>query len=114
MEKKKLSETEIRTGFITPAIRNAGWDLITQLREEVPYTKGRIFVRGTMTTRGKMKVLDYLLSYQPNQPLAVVEAKDNRPPLARGCNKPSLMPPIWTSSLCLAATATAFSFMTRP
>ncbi len=84
MEKKKLSETEIRTGFITPAIRNAGWELITQLREEVPYTKGRIFVRGTMTTRGKMKVLDYLLSYQPNQPLAVVEAKDNRQAVGAG------------------------------
>ncbi len=84
MDKKKLSETEIRTGYITPAIRMAGWELVTQLREEVPYTKGRIYVRGTMTTRGKMKVLDYLLSYQPNQPLAVVEAKDNRQAVGAG------------------------------
>jgi type I restriction enzyme, R subunit len=84
MDKKQLSETEIRTGYITPAIRRAGWELVSQLREEVPYTNGRIYVRGTMTTRGKMKVLDYLLSYQPNQPLAVVEAKDNRHALGAG------------------------------
>lgn len=84
MDKKQLTETEIRTRFITPAITGAGWVLGEQVREEVAYTNGRIHVRGMMTARGKKKVLDYLLSYQPNQPLAVVEAKDNRQSMASG------------------------------
>ena len=78
MDKKSLSEADIRSKFITPAIIAPGkWDLITQVREEVVFTKGRILVRGKMTTRGETKKADYVLYYQPNRPLAVVEAKDN-------------------------------------
>ena len=62
---------------ITPALRNAGWDEMTQLREEVSFTKGRIIVRGKLVTRGKAKRADYILYYKPNIPLAVIEAKDN-------------------------------------
>ena len=46
MDKKSLSEQDIRTRFITPAIKSAGWDLMTQMREEVSFTNGRIIVRG--------------------------------------------------------------------
>lgn len=46
MNKKELSERDICTKFITPALRQAGWDELTQLREEVSFTKGRIIVRG--------------------------------------------------------------------
>jgi type I restriction enzyme, R subunit len=77
MNKKELSERDICTKFITPALRQAGWDEITQLREEVSFTKGRIIVRGKLVTRGKAKRADYILYYKPNIPLAVVEAKDN-------------------------------------
>jgi type I restriction enzyme R subunit len=78
MNKKDLSETDIRSKFITPAITAPGkWDLVTQVREEVVFTKGRILVRGKMTTRGETKKADYVLYYLPNRPLAVVEAKDN-------------------------------------
>ena len=77
MNKKQLSERDICTKFITPALRQAGWDEMTQLREEVGFTKGRILVRGKLVTRGKAKRADYILYYKPNIPLAVVEAKDN-------------------------------------
>src|SRR5687767_1951556 len=77
MNKKQLSERDICTKFITPALRQAGWDEITQLREEVTFTKGRIIVRGKLVTRGKAKRADYILYYKPNIPLAVIEAKDN-------------------------------------
>ena len=77
MDKKQLSERDICTKFITPALRNAGWDEMTQLLEEVSFTKGRIIVRGKMVKRGKAKRADYLLYYKPNIPLAVIEAKDN-------------------------------------
>jgi len=77
MNKKDLSERDICTKFITPAVRQAGWDEMTQLREEVSFTKGRIIVRGKLVTRGKAKRADYILYYKPNIPLAIIEAKDN-------------------------------------
>src|SRR2546429_9407729 len=77
MNKKELSERDICTKFITPALRAAGWDELTQLREEVSFTKGRVIVRGKLVTRGKAKRADYILYYKPNIPLAVIEAKDN-------------------------------------
>jgi len=77
MDKKLLSETDIRTKFITPALIASRWDLMTQIREEAFFTKGRVIVRGKTVQRGKPKKADYLLDYKPNLPLAVVEAKDN-------------------------------------
>ena len=77
MDKKQLSERDICTKFITPALRQAGWDELTQLREEVSFTKGRVIVRGQMVKRGKAKRADYVLYFKPNIPLAVIEAKDN-------------------------------------
>lgn len=77
MNKKLLSERDICTKYITPSLRQAGWDEITQLREEVSFTKGRVIVRGKLVTRGQAKRADYILYYKPNIPLAVIEAKDN-------------------------------------
>src|SRR6478609_5968600 len=77
MQKSEMSERDICTKFITPALRNAGWDEMTQIREEVFFTKGRIIVRGNLVTRGKSKYADYILYYKPNIPIAIVEAKDN-------------------------------------
>lgn len=76
MNKKELTETDIRSKFITPAIVSK-WDLMSQLREEVYITKGRVIVRGKTVKRGEAKKVDYLLYYKPNIPLAIVEAKDN-------------------------------------
>jgi type I restriction enzyme, R subunit len=77
MNKTSLSERDICTKFITPALRRAGWDEITQIREEVSFTKGRIIVRGKLVTRGKAKRADYVLYYKNNLPIALIEAKDN-------------------------------------
>ena len=77
MSKKSLSERDICTKFITPAILKAGWDLYTQIREELSFTKGRIIVRGKLHTRGKQKRADYVLYYKSNIPIAVIEAKEN-------------------------------------
>ena len=78
MDKKSLSEQDIRTKFITPALKKAGWDEMSQIREEVSFTKGRIIVRGRLVSRGKRKRADYILSYKPNIPIALIEAKDNK------------------------------------
>lgn len=48
MDKKTLSERDICTKFITPAIQQAGWDIQKQVREEVSFTNGRIIVRGKL------------------------------------------------------------------
>jgi type I restriction enzyme R subunit len=60
-DKKSLTERDICTKFITPAVRQAGWDEISQIREEYGFTKGRIIVRGKLVTRGKAKRADYVL-----------------------------------------------------
>ena len=75
LEKRALSERDICTKFITPALRAAGWDEQSQIREEVGFTKGRIVVRGKLVSRGKPKRADYVLYYKPNIPIAVIEAK---------------------------------------
>lgn len=77
MDKKALSERDICTKFITPAIAAAGWDIQRQVREEVTFTKGRVIVRGKLHTRGQARRADYVLYRQANLPLAVIEAKDN-------------------------------------
>lgn len=73
----KLSERDICTKYITPAIKEAGWDIQTQVREEVSFTKGRIIVRGKLHSRGEQKRADYILYYKTNIPIAIIEAKDN-------------------------------------
>ncbi|MFW5834311.1 MAG: EcoAI/FtnUII family type I restriction enzme subunit R [Pseudomonadota bacterium] len=75
--KKDLSERDICTKFITPALRRAGWDEMLQIREEFGFTRGRIIVRGKLVTRGQAKRADYILYYKPNIPIALIEAKDN-------------------------------------
>lgn len=77
MNKRGLSERDICTKFITPALRSAGWDEMLQIREEVSFTRGRIIVRGKLVTRGQVKRADYILYYKPNFPIALIEAKDN-------------------------------------
>jgi type I restriction enzyme R subunit len=75
--KKTMSERDICTKYITPALKKAGWDIQTQVREEVSFTAGRIYVKGNKTTRGKSKRADYILYYKPNIPIAIIEAKKN-------------------------------------
>jgi type I restriction enzyme, R subunit len=77
MLKSEMSERDICTKFITPALRRAGWDELSQIREEVFFTKGRIIVRGKLVSRGKSKYADYILYQKPNVPIAIIEAKDN-------------------------------------
>jgi type I restriction enzyme, R subunit len=82
--KKTFSERDICTKYITPAIVNSGWDVDTQILEEVSFTDGKIFVKGKLTARGKRKRADYILYYKPNIPIAIIEAKDNNHTLGAG------------------------------
>ena len=82
--KKDLSERDICTKYIQPALEKAGWDKLTQIREEVSFTDGRIYVKGNLTSRGKGKRADYILYYKPNIPIAIIEAKDNKSSVKSG------------------------------
>jgi type I restriction enzyme R subunit len=81
MDKKSLSERDICTKFITPAILQAGW-LQHEFREEVQLTDGRVKVRGNLALRikdprekGGPKRADFVLYARPNVPIGIVEAK---------------------------------------
>jgi len=79
-EKKQLSESDICNLFITPAIINAGWDQLEQIRTEVTLTPGPVIVRGNISSRNtrKKKFADYVLYWKKDVPIAVVEAKANK------------------------------------
>lgn len=83
MEKRDLSEADIKARYITPAVEQAGWNK-KQIRYEYAFTSGRIILRGNITSRGKKKFADYLLFYKANFPLAIIEAKDNSHPVGAG------------------------------
>lgn len=77
MNKKTLSERDICTRFITPALEKSGWDKQLQILEEVSFTDGKIYVTGKITARGIRKRADSILYYKPNILIAIIEAKDN-------------------------------------
>lgn len=86
VNKKELTELDICDLFITPAIKEAGWDQYTQIRREVTLTPGPVVVRGEMSARNKKKkkFADYVLYKEPGVPIAVVEAKDNNKTVSHG------------------------------
>lgn len=72
-----LSEEDIKSRFIQPALEDKGWDKF-HMRLEYAYTAGQIIVRGSLKHRKKAKRVDYLLYTDDNYPIAVVEAKDHK------------------------------------
>lgn len=82
--KKDLTERDICTKFITPALERSGWDIQLQVLEEFAFTHGRIYVKGKLTARGEQKRADYILFYKPGIPVAIIEAKDNHHSVGAG------------------------------
>jgi hypothetical protein len=107
MNIKELTEADIRSKYITPAIIGDGakWDLMTQVREEIYFTKGRVIVRNKRVRRGEASKADYILFYRPNVPLAVIEAKDNNHSVGDGMQQPLPTRKLWTSPSPTAPTA---------
>ncbi len=82
--KKDLTERDICTKFITPALERSGWDIQLQVLEEFAFTHGRIYVKGKLTARGEQKRADYILFYKPGIAVAIIEAKDNHHAIGSG------------------------------
>lgn len=77
MSNKNLSEQDITTKYVLPALQKAGWNSDTQVREQFSFTAGRIIVRGKTVRRGEKKRVDVLLFHKNHYPIAVIEVKDN-------------------------------------
>ncbi|VVS94056.1 EcoAI/FtnUII family type I restriction enzme subunit R [Desulfoluna spongiiphila] len=84
IDKSKLTEADIISKYILPAIKEAGWDDMTQIRQEVKLRDGKVVVRGQMAARKKVKSADIVLYHKPNMPLAVIEAKANKHEMGKG------------------------------
>jgi type I restriction enzyme R subunit len=84
IDKRSLSERDICTKYVIPAVGAAGWDILTQIREEVYFTKGRVIVRGKTHKRGQAKRADCILFYWHNLALGLIEVKDNNHGLGDG------------------------------
>lgn len=80
MNKKDLTERDICTKFITPAVQQAGWDPMAQIREQVYFTKGRIIVRGKLVTRGKGGTMRPLALKLAAHEFALSECWTDNPP----------------------------------
>ncbi|WIG71455.1 DEAD/DEAH box helicase family protein (plasmid) [Photobacterium damselae] len=82
--KSQLSETDIISKFILPAIKTNGWKDMTQIRQEVKLRDGKVIVRGQIAARKKVKSADIVLYHKPSIPLAVIEAKANKYDIGKG------------------------------
>lgn len=79
-----LTEADIITKRVMPAILDAGWNDATQIRQEVKLRDGKVIVRGKVAARRTVKSADIVLYYKPGIPLAVIEAKANKHEIGKG------------------------------
>ncbi|MEK6896170.1 MAG: DEAD/DEAH box helicase family protein [Nanoarchaeota archaeon] len=84
MDKKQMSEEDIKLRFVTPALLEKGKWSKEQVRMNVYFTDGKIMIAGKTVKRGKRNFADYILQYKSNKPLAVIEAKDNNHSVGEG------------------------------
>jgi type I restriction enzyme R subunit len=119
MNKKELSERDICTKYITPAILKAGWSY-DQFREEVKLTDGRVVVRGNMAARmknpkakGGPKRADYVLFIIPNHPIAVIEAKNNKHHIGHGMQQALLYAEMLDIPFAFSSNGDGFLFHDR-
>ena len=84
LNKKQMTEEDIKLNYITPAINASGWKNGINITMETKITDGKINIKGNMAYREKAKKADYLLYLNRYNPIAVVEAKDNNHTISHG------------------------------
>lgn len=82
ISKKQMSEEDIKLQYIIPAI-TAKWD-IKKITMETNITDEKINLKGNFVTREKPKRADYVLYLNSNNPIAIVETKDNKHSISHG------------------------------
>ena len=82
--KNQMTEEDIKLNFITPAISSKGWKDKITMETQVKFTDGKINLKGNLISREKPKKADYILYINSNNPIAIVEAKDNKHSVSHG------------------------------
>lgn len=77
ISKKQMTEEDIKLNFITPALLNRGWQDRITMETAVKFTDGKVNLKGNLVVRETPKKADYILYICANNPIAIVEAKDN-------------------------------------
>ncbi len=89
MDKRKLSEADIISKFILPAVVSVGWDDMLQISQEVKLRYGKVIVCGNLGVRKTVKFADIVLYCKASMPLAVIEAKANKHEIGKGMQQGS-------------------------
>ena len=87
MDKKSLSEIDIITQYTMPALFDSGWNLITQIRQELKLRDGKIIVRGQLGVRKTVISADIVLYHKPNIHWRLLKLKPINIKLAKVCSK---------------------------
>lgn len=87
LNKKQMTEEDIKLNYITPAIQSKWANHITM---ETRITDGRINLKGNLVAREKPKKADYVLYLNKYKPIAIVEAKDNNHSISYGLQQAKL------------------------
>ena len=82
--KSQMTEEDVKLNLITPALLKRGWENKITMETRVKFTDGKINLRGNMVARSNPKKADYVLYFCANNPIAVVEAKDNNHSVSYG------------------------------
>lgn len=82
LQKKQMSEEDIKLQYITPSILSK-WSR-EKITMETRITDGKVNLKGNFVFREKPKRADYILYLNENNPIAVVEAKDNHHAVSHG------------------------------
>ena len=80
--KQNMTEEDIKLQYITPALTSK-WER-QKITMETQITDGKISLKGNLAVRQPGKRVDYLLYLSANNPIAVVEAKDNNHQVSAG------------------------------
>lgn len=84
LDKKQMTEEDIKLNFITPALLSKGWKDKITMETKVQFTDGKINLKGNVAVRGDAKKADYVLYMSKDYPIAIVEAKDNNHTISFG------------------------------
>lgn len=84
LDKKQMTEEDIKLNYITPALNAAGWENGVNITMETKITDGRISLKGNVAYRESAKKADYILYLNKYHPIAIVEAKDNKHSISHG------------------------------
>jgi len=98
--------------FISPALKQAGWDPLQQIRREVTLTPGPVVVRGNLSSRNKKKkkFADYVLYWVQGIPIAIIEAKDNTHGVSHGLQQALFYALILDVPSAFSSNGDAFAF----